>query len=64
MFETMQIYLLQLVNRFRRNEDGAALAEYGLLVALIAVVCVVAITALGTQVSTAFSKIASNIAGA
>ena len=64
MFETMQIYLLQLINRFRRNEDGAALAEYGLLVALIAVVCVVAVTALGTQVSTAFSKIASNIAGA
>ena len=64
MFETMQIYLLQLVNRFRRNEDGAALAEYGLLVALIAVVCVVAVTALGTQVSTAFSKIASSIAGA
>ena len=64
MFEMMQIYVFQLLNRFRRNEDGAALAEYGLLVALIAVVCVVAITALGTQVSTAFSKIASNIAGA
>jgi len=64
MFETMQICLLQLVNRFRRNEHGAALAEYGLLVALIAVVCVVAVTALGTQVSTAFSKIASSIAGA
>ncbi len=64
MFEMMQIYVLQLINRFRRNEDGAALAEYGLLVALIAVVCVVAITALGTSVSTAFSKIASNIAGA
>ena len=61
MFETMQIYLLQLVNRFRRNEDGAALAEYGLLVALIAVVCVVAITALGTNISTAFSSIASSI---
>jgi pilus assembly protein Flp/PilA len=64
MFETMQIYFLQLINRFRRNEDGAALAEYGLLVALIAVVCVVAVTTLGTQVSLAFSKIASAIAGA
>jgi pilus assembly protein Flp/PilA len=64
MFEMMQIYVFQLLNRFRRNEDGAALAEYGLLVALIAVVCVVAVTALGTQVSTAFSKIASNIAAA
>ena len=64
MFETMQIYFLQLINRFRRNEDGAALAEYGLLVDLIAVVCVVAVTALGTQVSTAFSKIASAISAA
>ena len=64
MFETMQIYLLQLINRFRRNEDGAALAEYGLLVALIAVVCVVAVTALGTQISNAFSKIASAIGAA
>ena len=64
MLQFMQVYILQLVNRFRRNEDGAALAEYGLLVALIAVVCVVAVTALGTQISTAFSKIASDIAAA
>ena len=64
MFETMQIYLLQLINRFRRNQDGAALAEYGLLLALIAVVCVVVIQTLGTKVSTAFSTIASAIGAA
>lgn len=64
MLQFMQVYILQLINRFRRDEDGAALAEYGLLVALIAVVCVVAVTALGTQISTAFSKIASDIAAA
>ena len=64
MFEMMQIYLLQVINRFRRDDEGAALAEYGLLVALIAVICVVAVTALGTQVSIAFSKIASAISGA
>jgi Flp pilus assembly pilin Flp len=29
------------------NEEGAALAEYGLLLALIAVVCIAAITVLG-----------------
>jgi pilus assembly protein Flp/PilA len=57
----MQIYLLKLFNRFRRNEEGAALAEYGLLVALIAVVCVVAVTALGSQVNIAFSAIASQL---
>jgi pilus assembly protein Flp/PilA len=54
----------QLVKSFRRDEQGAALAEYGLLVALIAVVCVVAVTALGTQISTAFSEIASALSGA
>ena len=64
MFEMMQIYVFQLLNRFRRNEDGAALAEYGLLVALIAVVCVVAVTALGTKISTAFSTFASAIGAA
>ena len=52
----------KLFKRFRRDEEGAALAEYGLLVALIAVVCVVAVTALGTQISTAFSEIASALA--
>ena len=61
MFETMQLYILQLINRFRRNEDGAAMAEYALLVALVAVVSVVAITTLGTQISTQFSTIASAV---
>jgi len=34
-----------------RCEDGQALAEYGLLLALITVVCVLAVTALGLAVS-------------
>jgi pilus assembly protein Flp/PilA len=64
MLGTMQFYVLQLINRLRRNEDGAAMAEYVLLVALIAVVAIVAVTALGTQVSTQFSKVASAIGAA
>jgi pilus assembly protein Flp/PilA len=63
-FELEAHSMKKLVNGFHRNEEGAALAEYGLLVALIAVVCVVAVTALGTQISTAFSNIASALAGA
>ena len=39
-----------LVSRFER-EDGQALAEYGLLLALIVVVCVLAVTALGLAIS-------------
>lgn len=37
--------------RFVRDEDGAALVEYALLIALIAVVCIAAVTAIGTAVS-------------
>jgi pilus assembly protein Flp/PilA len=55
--------MCKLINRFRREEDGAALVEYGMLVGLIAVICVVAVTTLGTEVSTAFSNIASVLAG-
>ena len=39
------------------------LVEYGMLVGLIAVICVVAVTTLGTEVSTAFSTIASALSG-
>jgi pilus assembly protein Flp/PilA len=53
----------ELINRFRRDDEGAALVEYGMLVGLIAVICVVAVTTLGTEVSTAFSNIASALAG-
>jgi pilus assembly protein Flp/PilA len=48
-----------VIQRFRREEEGAALVEYGMLVGLIAVICVVAVTTLGTEVSTAFSVIAT-----
>ena len=34
-----------------REEEGQGLVEYGLIIALIAVVCIVALTALGTGIS-------------
>jgi pilus assembly protein Flp/PilA len=43
------------------DERGASLVEYALLVALIAVVCIAAVTALGTSASTKFSEVASNL---
>lgn len=42
--------LASVVSRLER-EDGQALAEYGLLLALVVVVCVLAITALGLAIS-------------
>jgi len=45
----------------RKDEAGASLVEYGLLVALIAVVCIVAIRLLGTKVSSNFSNVGNNL---
>jgi len=44
-----------------KDEEGQGLAEYGLILALIAVVCVVALKALGTGVSNTLSSITSNL---
>ena len=43
------------------TEKGAGLAEYALLLFLIAVVCVVAITALGTTISGVFNQITTDL---
>jgi pilus assembly protein Flp/PilA len=64
MFEMMQAYVAALIRRFHKDEQGAALVEYGILVGLIAVICIAAVTIVGTQVSIAFSKIASDLTAA
>ena len=43
------------------DEKGASLVEYALLVALIAVVCIVAVTLLGSNASSKFSKVGSSL---
>jgi pilus assembly protein Flp/PilA len=49
--------MLKLFARLRRSEEGASLVEYGLLVALIAVVCIGAVTLLGTGIRDQFNQI-------
>ena len=39
------------------DDDGATMVEYGIMVALIAAVCIVLIATLGGQVSNAFTSI-------
>ena len=56
MLSKMNEALLAIVARFDR-EDGQALAEYGLLLALIAVVCILALTALGLAIAGTLSSI-------
>lgn len=50
----------QFVERLKK-EEGAGLAEYALLLFLIAVVCVAALTALGTTISTVFTNITGSL---
>ena len=47
--------------RFGRDERGASLVEYALLVALIAVVCIIAITFVGSRASDKFSEVGSRL---
>ena len=41
----------------RKNEKGQDLAEYALLIGLIALIVIVAVTLLGSQISTIFQNI-------
>jgi pilus assembly protein Flp/PilA len=49
--------MLTVIKRFRDDESGPTMVEYGLLVALIALVVGAAAQVLGTQLSTIFSDV-------
>jgi pilus assembly protein Flp/PilA len=46
---------------FLKNEDGPTAVEYAVMLALIIVVCITAITALGTNANNTFSYVASDL---
>jgi pilus assembly protein Flp/PilA len=48
--------------RFLRAEDGPTAVEYAVMLALIVVVCITAITALGSNANNTFSNVALNTA--
>jgi pilus assembly protein Flp/PilA len=54
--------LFRAVARFVREEDGPTAVEYAVMLALIIVVCITAITTLGTRASNTFSNTSLNIA--
>jgi pilus assembly protein Flp/PilA len=54
-------YLQQSVVRFLRNEDGPTAVEYAVMLALIIVVCITAITALGSNANNTFSYVATQV---
>src|SRR6516165_5072729 len=54
--------LLRPVVRFLRREDGPTSVEYAVMLALIIVVCIVAVTSLGSNANQVFSNVALNTA--
>jgi pilus assembly protein Flp/PilA len=50
------------VARFLRDEDGPTAVEYAVMLALIIVVCITAISTLGTNANNTFSNVALNAA--
>ena len=55
---------MERIKNFFKDESGASAVEYGLLVALIAVVIITAVSTLGTSLNTKFSTAASGVSGA
>jgi pilus assembly protein Flp/PilA len=53
--------MLKTLTSMIRDEEGAAMVEYGLLIALIALVALGAVTVLGKNLSSLFSTVAGTI---
>jgi len=55
--------LLKKTVRFLKKEDGPTAVEYAVMLALIIVVCIVAITALGSNANETFGNVSLNAGG-
>ena len=50
-----------ILRNFWKNQSGATAIEYGLIAALIAVVIITGVTAVGTKLSTTFTNISTTL---
>jgi len=53
--------MISTLKHMFRDEEGATMVEYGLMIALIAAVCIVAVTAVGTKLSTLFTNVGGSL---
>ena len=62
MLSVVSTYISTLLSRFQsKDEEGQTLVEYGLLLALIAIIVIVALLFLGPLVSEIFQNVGSNL---
>ena len=55
--------LTALAKRFVADEEGATMVEYGMMVALIAAVCIGIVTTLGTNIQSNITSVSTAIGG-
>jgi pilus assembly protein Flp/PilA len=53
--------MITLLKSILHDDEGATMVEYGIMVALIAAICITVITTLGQKVSNAFSTVDASI---
>ncbi|MGI9430265.1 MAG: Flp family type IVb pilin [Bythopirellula sp.] len=53
----------QKVQQFLVSEDGPTAVEYAVMLALIVIVCLTAITSIGTNASSTFNSVATQLSG-
>ena len=53
--------MTKFISKFVQDESGATAIEYGLIAALIAVVIISAVTALGTKLTSVFTGISGKL---
>ena len=63
MLNYLTTHLQSFTKQMRRDDRGATMVEYGLLVALIAVVVAIGATTLGTAVKGLFQTVATTVTG-
>ena len=55
--------LAKKIQRFLVSEDGPTAVEYAVMLALIVIVCLTAISSIGTNAKNTFSSVAGSLAG-
>jgi len=53
--------LAKKLHRFLVSEDGPTAVEYAVMLALIVIVCLTAISSIGTQASSTFQDVANSL---
>ena len=54
---------MERIKRFFKEEEGVTAIEYGLIAALIAIVIIVAVAAVGTNLNSLFQTVADTLGG-